>query len=68
MTALVIAEHDNKELKVSTQNTISAATKLDSDIHVLVAGTECNAVAEEELLVKELQKFCMLIQKSMKIF
>ena len=47
MTALVIAEHDNKELKVSTQNTISAATKLDSDIHVLVAGSECNAVAEE---------------------
>jgi electron transfer flavoprotein alpha subunit len=47
MTALVIAEHDNKELKVSTQNTISAASKLDSDIHVLVAGSECNAVAEE---------------------
>ena len=47
MTALVIAEHDNKELKVSTQNTISAASKLDSDIHVLVAGSECNTVAEE---------------------
>ena len=47
MTALVIAEHDNKELKVSTQNTISAALKLDSDIHVLVAGSDCNSVAEE---------------------
>ena len=47
MTALVIAEHDNKELKVSTQNTISAASKLDNDIHVLVAGSECSAVAEE---------------------
>ena len=47
MTALVIAEHDNKELKVSTQNTISAASKLDSAIHVLVAGSECNSVAEE---------------------
>jgi len=47
MTALVIAEHDNKELKVSTQNTINAASKLDSDIHVLVAGSECNAVAQE---------------------
>ena len=47
MTALVIAEHDNNELKVSTQNTISAALKLDGDIHVLVAGSECNSVAEE---------------------
>ena len=42
MTALVIAEHDNNELKVSTQNTVSAALKLDSDIHVLVAGSDCN--------------------------
>ena len=47
MTALVIAEHDNNELKVSTQNTVSAALKLDSDIHVLVAGSDCNSVAEE---------------------
>jgi electron transfer flavoprotein alpha subunit len=47
MTALVVAEHDNNELKVSTQNTISAASKLDNDIHVLVAGAECNTVAEE---------------------
>jgi electron transfer flavoprotein alpha subunit len=47
MTALVIAEHDNKELKVSTQNTVSAALKLDSDIHVLVAGSDCNSVAED---------------------
>ena len=47
MTALVIAEHNNNELKVSTQNTISAASKLDGDIHVLVAGSECNSVAEE---------------------
>ena len=47
MTTLVIAEHDNNELKVSTQNTISAASKLDGDIHVLVAGSECNSVAEE---------------------
>ena len=47
MSILVVAEHDNNELKVSTQNTISAASKLDNDIHVLVAGAECNTVAEE---------------------
>ena len=34
MTALVISEHNNEELKSVTLNTISAAKELDSDIHV----------------------------------
>jgi electron transfer flavoprotein alpha subunit len=46
MTALVISEHNNEELKSVTLNTISAAKELDSDIHVLVAGKECAGVAE----------------------
>ena len=46
MTALVISEHDNSELKGATLNTITAALKLDEEIHVLVAGYNCNTVAE----------------------
>ena len=46
MTALVISEHDNSELKGATLNTISAALQLDEEIHVLVAGSNCNNVAE----------------------
>ena len=46
MTALVISEHDNSELKGATFNTITAALKLDEEIHVLVAGSNCNTVAE----------------------
>ena len=38
MTVLVIAEHDNHNLKSSTLNTITAATKLNDDIHLLVLG------------------------------
>lgn len=38
MTVLVIAEHDNQNLKSSTLNTITAATKLNDDIHLLVLG------------------------------
>jgi len=45
MTILVVAEHDNKTLNAGTLNTIAAATKLGSDIHVLVAGHSCAAVA-----------------------
>lgn len=47
MTILVIAEHDNQSLKAATLNTIAAAQKIGGDIHVLVAGQGCAAVAEE---------------------
>jgi len=45
MAILVIAEHDNKQLKTGTTNTIAAATKLGADVSVLVAGHECAEVA-----------------------
>ena len=68
MTALVIAEHDNKELKVSTQNTISAASKLDSDIHVLVAGSDCNSVAEEAATCEGISKVLYIDSKEYENF
>lgn len=46
MTALVLAEHDNKTLKEGTLKTITAALKVDKDVHVLVAGKGCKVVAE----------------------
>ncbi len=46
MTILVIAEHDNQALKASTLNAVAAASKLGGDVHVLVAGAGCAAVAE----------------------
>jgi len=46
MSILVLAEHDNSELSASTLNTIGAAKQLGDDIHVLVAGSGCGAVAD----------------------
>src|SRR5574343_584393 len=46
MTILVIAEHDNASLKAATLNTVAAAQKIGGDIHVLVAGTNCQAAAQ----------------------
>ena len=46
MTSLVIAEHDNQTLNQLTLNTISAAQKL-GDITVLVAGNNCQSVADQ---------------------
>ena len=47
MTILVIAEHDHASLKAATLNTVAAAAKIGGDIHVLVAGTACNAAAQQ---------------------
>ena len=45
MSVLVIAEHDNAELKPATLNTVAAATQL-GDVDILVAGDNCSAVAD----------------------
>src|SRR6266513_1798684 len=46
MTTLLLAEHDNKTLKDATQKALTAAKALAQDVHVLVAGKDCRAVAE----------------------
>ena len=48
MTVLVIAEHDNAELKPATLNTVTAARQIagGGGVHLLVAGAACGAVAE----------------------
>ena len=46
MVNLVIAEHDNQSLKAGTLNAVTAAVQIGGDIHVLVAGSGCAAVAE----------------------
>jgi len=47
MAILVIAEHDNAALKAATLNTVAAAQKIGGDIHVLVAGADCAAAAQQ---------------------
>ncbi|SHI26315.1 electron transfer flavoprotein subunit alpha/FixB family protein [Ferrimonas marina] len=46
MSILVIAEHDNHELKPVTLNTLAAAEALGDEVTLLVAGQGCQAVAE----------------------
>lgn len=47
MKILVLAEHDNKQLKPVTRNIVAAASKLGGVIHVLVTGNDCQVVAEQ---------------------
>ena len=44
MSTLVIAEHDNNSLKVSTLNAVAAAQVMGGEIDILVAGANCGAV------------------------
>ncbi|HTT79778.1 MAG TPA: FAD-binding protein, partial [Stellaceae bacterium] len=51
MAVLVIAEHDNRALKPATLHAMTAAREIaaaagDGGVHILVAGTDCRAVAE----------------------
>jgi electron transfer flavoprotein alpha subunit len=47
MSILVIAEHDNTNLKGATLNTIAAAKEIGSDITLLVAGSNIESVINE---------------------
>jgi len=46
MSVLVIANHTNEHLNASTLSTITAANELSSDVDVLVAGKNCQAIAD----------------------
>jgi electron transfer flavoprotein alpha subunit len=56
MVNLVIAEHDNSELKSSTLNAVTAAVQIGGDIDVLVAGNGCAAAAEAAAKVSGVSK------------
>ncbi len=47
MSILVLAEHNNNEVKSSTLNTISAASKLGNEIEVLVLGSNIDKISKE---------------------
>lgn len=65
MAALVVAEHDNVALKASTLHTITAAIACGGEVHVLVAGYQCDAAAQaaakavgvSKVLVADAQQF-----------
>ena len=46
MSVLLIAEHNNKELRAFTLNAVTAASQIDSDVHALVIGSNCGDAAK----------------------
>ena len=46
MSVLLIAEHNNKEVRPFTLNAITAASQINEDLHVLVIGHNSDEVAK----------------------
>ena len=59
MSTLVIAEHDNLNLKPSTLNTVAAANAIGGPVHLLVVGSACQAVADACASVEGVEKVLM---------
>jgi electron transfer flavoprotein alpha subunit len=56
MASLVVAEHDNANLKDATQKTVTAAAQVSTPVHVLVAGENCAGVAEAAARIAGVEK------------
>jgi electron transfer flavoprotein alpha subunit len=56
MTTLVIAEHDNLHLKPATLNAVTAAAQCGGEVHILVAGANAKAVADQAAQVAGVAK------------
>ena len=44
MSVLVLIEHNNQNIKVSSFNTITAAKKIDKSVHAIVLGENCSKI------------------------
>jgi electron transfer flavoprotein alpha subunit len=60
MTALVYADHDNERLYPATKSAVTAAFEMDGDVHVVVTGARCAAVANEVARVGGVKKVIVL--------
>ena len=56
MSVLLIAEHNNKEVKQFTFNAITAASQINDDLHVLVIGKNADTVAKSISEVPNVKK------------
>ena len=55
MSVLVLAEHDNEDLKPATLNTVSAAQAL-GEVTILIAGSDCDSVAKTAAKITGISK------------
>ena len=56
MTTLLVAEHDNNTLSDAIHKAMNAAQLIGENVHILVAGKDCQNVAEESSKIEGVSK------------
>ena len=65
MSVLVLAEHEGGALKPATLNTVTAASQLGGEIHLLVAGAGLGAVAQAAAAIPGVSKVLVAESESL---
>jgi len=60
MSILVLAEHNNRELKSASLSTIKAASEINKNIDVLVVGSSCDEVVNKLIGVLNVKKIIVV--------
>ena len=66
MSILVLAEHNNIDIKSSTLNTISAASQIEKEIDVLVTGFQCEELAKKIAKCEKVSKVIFVDNEKLK--
>ena len=66
MSILVLAEHNNIDIKSSTLNTISAASQIEEEIDVLVTGFQCEELAKKIAKCEKVSKVIFVDNEKLK--
>ena len=66
MSILVLAEHNNIDIKSSTLNTISAASQIEQEIDVLVTGYQCEELAKKIAKCEKVSKVIFVDNEKLK--
>ena len=66
MSILVLAEHNNTDIKSSTLNTISAASQIEKEIDVLVTGFQCEELAKKIAKCEKVSKVIFVDNEKLK--
>ena len=56
MAVLVVAAHDGKTVRANVANAVTAATQMDTDVHVLVAGSGADEAAKSAAALQGVAK------------
>jgi electron transfer flavoprotein alpha subunit len=62
---LIVAEHDNQSIRPATLNAIAASSRLDGEVHLLVAGSSARPAADAAAQITGVSKVLLVDGKQL---